>query len=452
MTNTQKNKGQYFTPEQVVFEMLEKSSEHLSSSKLKVLDPCSGSGNLIKHFDKFKINLKDLTCYEIDNIYSNHTKKFLKSTNLKFNVINSDYLLDTNKGNIYDFVIANPPYVRQELINKKLKESYLTYLESIFDVKLNKKSNLMIYFLLKIIYELKPNGIGCVIVFDSIENSKYGQDFLKVFYKHCEILNKYKLETPFENVLINAKVYIFRKNKEINILDTEVHETESNYTNFKNLLNFERGIGLKSKKAFTIESSNKLSKYAVEFIPNTKSINSKEEIEPSKAFIFEKNEEIPSEVITHISKRYKELHKKECESFYHKKKSSNIIFSYFYRDKPKFYLNHNQYLVSDNFYLVRKINNLFTEFSFSDTVLLKILNSDYFINPIIENSRDLGSGLKKIQLYEINEVLVPNWNLLDIDNLKKLSIELNKDINNEKIKQTIKKFFKIQLSDKSSRL
>ena len=51
MTDTQKNKGQYFTPEQVVFEMLEKSSEYLSSSKLKVLDPCSGSGNLIKHFE-----------------------------------------------------------------------------------------------------------------------------------------------------------------------------------------------------------------------------------------------------------------------------------------------------------------------------------------------------------------------------------------------------------------
>ena len=78
MTDTQKNKGQYFTPEQVVFEMLEKSSEYLSSSKLKVLDPCSGSGNLIKHFEKFKINLKDLTCYEIDNVYSNQTKKLLK--------------------------------------------------------------------------------------------------------------------------------------------------------------------------------------------------------------------------------------------------------------------------------------------------------------------------------------------------------------------------------------
>tara|TARA_B100002019_G_scaffold283552_1_gene290081 strand:- start:3422 stop:4753 length:1332 start_codon:yes stop_codon:yes gene_type:complete len=443
MTDTQKNKGQYFTPEQVVFEMLEKSSEYLSSSKLKVLDPCSGSGNLIKHFEKFKINLKDLTCYEIDNVYSNQTKKLLKSTNLKFNVINSDYLLDTNKGNKYDFVIANPPYVRQELINKESKESYIAYLESIFDIKINKKSNLMIYFLLKIIHELKPNGIGCVIVFDSIENSKYGQDFLKVFNKHCEVLTKYKLETPFENVLINAKVYIFKKNKEINILDPEIHKTESYYTNFKDLLNFERGIGLKSKKAFTIESSNKLSKYATEFIPNTKSINSKEDIKPSMAFIFEKNEKIPNEVITHISKRYKELHKKECKSFYHKKKTSHIIFSYFYRDKPRFYLNHNQYLVSDNFYLVRKINNLFTEFSFSDTVLVKILNSDYFINPIIENSRDLGSGLKKIQLYEINEVLVPNWNLLDINDLKKLSIELNKEIDNEKIEQTLEKFFKI---------
>ncbi len=452
MTNTQKNKGQYFTPEQVVFEMLEKSREYLSSSKLKVLDPCSGSGNLIKHFEKFKINLKDLTCYEIDNVYSNETKNFLKSTNLKYNVINSDYLLDVNKGNKYDFVIANPPYVRQELIDKELKESYIAYLEAIFDMKINKKSNLMIYFLLKIIYELKPNGIGCIIVFDSLENSKYGQDFLKVFYKHCEVLNKYKLETPFEKVLINAKVYIFRKNNKINILDTETHKTESYYTSFKDLLNFERGIGLRSKKAFTIESSNKLSKYAVEFIPNTKSINSKEEIEPSKAFIFEKGEKIPYDVITHISKRYKELHKKECKSFYHKKKSSHIIFSYFYRGKPKFYLNHNQYLVSDNFYLVQKINNLFTEFSFNNTVLVKILNSDYFINPIIENSRDLGSGLKKIQLYEMNEVLVPNWNLLDVEDLQKLSIELNKEIDDEKIEQTLGKYFKILLNDKSSRL
>ena len=84
--------------------------------------------------------------------------------------------------------------------------------------------------------------------------------------------------------------------------------------------------------------------------------------------------------------------------------------------------------------------------------MVKILNSDYFINPIIENSRDLGSGLKKIQLYEMNEVLVPNWNLLDVEDLQKLSIELNKEIDDEKIEQTLGKYFKILLNDKSSKL
>ena len=33
--------------------------------------------------------------------------------------------------------------------------------------------------------------------------------------------------------------------------------------------------------------------------------------------------------------------------------------------------------------------------------------------------------------------------MLDIDDLKKLSIELNKEIDNEKIEQTLEKFFKI---------
>ena len=61
----------------------------------------------------------------------------------------------------------------------------------------------------------------------------------------------------------------------------------------------------------------------------------------------------------------------------------------------------------------------------------------------IEDNKQVLLGLKKIQLYEINEVLVPNWNLLDIDDLKKLSIELNKEIDNEKIEQTLEKFFKI---------
>jgi hypothetical protein len=84
--------------------------------------------------------------------------------------------------------------------------------------------------------------------------------------------------------------------------------------------------------------------------------------------------------------------------------------------------------VSDNFYYINsKI--------FDAKVLIHLLNSRTFIDLIIKKSRNQGSGLRKIQLYEFKEIKIPNWGKLNkkkINNLSKL-IKVNK-FNENKLK------------------
>ena len=93
--------------------------------------------------------------------------------------------------------------------------------------------------------------------------------------------------------------------------------------------------------------------------------------------------------------------------------------NYFYRDRPKFITNPKKYIASDNFYLIKhkKLN---------PDVCKTILSSDPFIDRIIENSRNLGNGLKKIQIYELKETIIPDLSSIPKLELKKFSSNILK--------------------------
>jgi len=67
-----------------------------------------------------------------------------------------------------DIIVMNPPYVRQESIPKDLKEYYVD------KYKLDKKSDLYAYFLLRALSLLSEKGIASVICSDKWLESEYG--------------------------------------------------------------------------------------------------------------------------------------------------------------------------------------------------------------------------------------------------------------------------------------
>lgn len=433
-----KYKGQFFTPEKTAIQMFKRSSAYLTKENLNILDPCVGEGSLIRPFLK-KFKNSKFICFDIEKAFLKKTQDFLRAEVKNYQFYNEDYLLNQNYINKIDFVIINPPYVRQEWIEKRYKDKYKSIFKNYFKHDISSQSNLMVYFVLKAIIDLKVNGIGCIIVYDILENSKYGKNFFDIFYNYCEVVDQYKLRTPFEDVLIDAKVYIFRKKVKpsLNFSQNKNISINTKYIKLEDLFNIRRGLGLKSKKAFTLDQSENcvFLNHTRDFILNAKSINKySQKITTHKAFIFEDEINIPQEVREFLKDKYFTLHNKELSNLTHKEKKSPILFNYFFRERPYFFENKKLYNASDNFFLL-DFKNL------KSNILFKLLNSDNYINPIIDCSRSLGSGLNKIQLYEFKNVKVPNWLILDNDELDIFFRKINLSNNcNTTINSIVKEF------------
>ncbi|BAB59823.1 modification methylase [Thermoplasma volcanium GSS1] len=118
---------------------------------------------------------------QYSNEHDHENKKSLKkrieshTENLRKYGLNPE-VIERYMVNPADIVVMNPPYVRQESIKQERKKYYVsTY-------KLDKKSDLYVYFFMRSLWLLKPNGYVSAITSDKWLETSYGkklQDFLK---------------------------------------------------------------------------------------------------------------------------------------------------------------------------------------------------------------------------------------------------------------------------------
>ena len=145
--NSKKKLGQFFTNPSIA-EFMAKLV--VDDSTKTLLDPAVGPGIFVEKTNMIS-NKIDITCYEIDNKMITEYKK-----NIKFdtNLVKKDYL--TSNNNKYDSIIANPPYNKfQEIDNRK---DLIDLFKRKYSIKLSGYSNYCIYFLIKSLNELNPNG------------------------------------------------------------------------------------------------------------------------------------------------------------------------------------------------------------------------------------------------------------------------------------------------------
>jgi type II restriction/modification system DNA methylase subunit YeeA len=111
---------------------------------------------------------------QYSNEHGNENKRALKkriaahTENLRKFGLNPE-VIESYMVNPSDIVIMNPPYVRQESIDAKMKKYYVdTY-------KFDKKSDLYVYFFQRALRLLKQNGIVSVISSDKWLETSYGE-------------------------------------------------------------------------------------------------------------------------------------------------------------------------------------------------------------------------------------------------------------------------------------
>lgn len=183
--------GQVFTPMKLSSFM---SSLFLNTSQdIKLLDPGCGNGNLSISFlelleeKKFQGKIK-LDLFDIDNECLNELKVRLekrKSKNVKYNILNEDYILESSfhngsktQNSKYTHVIMNPPYKK---INNG--DSHRKKIESLG----LKTVNLYSSFVMMSVLQLCNGGEIVFIVPRSFTNGLYYKSFRKFLIQNLNI-------------------------------------------------------------------------------------------------------------------------------------------------------------------------------------------------------------------------------------------------------------------------
>lgn len=465
--------GQVFTPANVAQLMSELLLENTPiNKKARVLDPCIGENIFLEHLAKIETTIR-FDGIEIDKrLISSSTTDFFSLTNRNLHLGN---FFDVTKSldNKFDLIIQNPPYVRQE---KMTEENDKNKIKAIFEhknYKIPAKSNLYIYFLLKSIDLLKDNGKMVAIVYDSWLYSAYGESFKQTLASlgSVESVIHFQAEA-FTNADVGATILEFTKNKPQTskvryaeyenalkvkhlkdvkwsyrpitdlVDDRKTNNSDDRFVSLGTVAEINRGTSAQSNKLFVFKE--KSFNETIPFLKSVKDISSmsaKEDrhlLAVENSFAAETSTYLQQikELILKNNHEYQVLAKRieKGEVWYTPRlaKPGDIIFNYYLRDSFDFILNSKRLQSSDNFYNLRFKSDVMAYFA--------MLNSARVKNSVLRSSRRQGSGLRKVQIYEFKNVLVPNLNTFSktsIEILEKLGKQLSKQLRNSPKKQQI---------------
>lgn len=455
--NEKKYLGQVFTPAPVADFMLSLFSKSITKDTT-ILDPCIGPNTFFSLLDTSKVN-PHLTGVEIDSKLINASIKQFYQGNKRNLISNSFFNHPLSKK--YDYIIQNPPYVRQELLNTELN-SKDQILESIGELAslIPSQSNLYVYFLVKSILHLKEGGQLIAIIYDSWLYSSFGKCLRNIFtlFGHLKTIYHVK-DDVFPDAEVGATIIVFQR-KAAMVSDTKT----TKYYNVPTLADLTKksiskatSINIPEAKLLTY-SFNEIScidfgstffkkikelsskvvqrgtssvanghflhtyKRFKESVPLVKDISKIKQFavteETSYLLAIEKNPSPKTDIylqeiklaILDAEGKFEAVKKKikTGEKWYkiNFKKKGNFIFNYYMRNNVDFIYNPNLLHASDNFYIVNIEDN--------PLAYLAILNSTFTKIALLLNSRNQGNGLRKVQLYEFNEVPIIDIGMLSL--------------------------------------
>lgn len=458
--------GQVFTPHILAKFMVSLFKSDLKEDS-KILDPCIGPNTFFSYLDDINTSIQ-ITGIELDeSLISENIRGFYSKQNRQLHI---DSFFNFSLANKFNFIVLNPPYVRQELmmVGENSKQHALKSLSSLSHI-IPAKSNLYVYFLLKTIFHLADNGRMIAVIYDSWLYSEFGKALKDAFVRFGSIEGIYHFKkSAFPDAEVGATVIDFKrilnqkdKNKLIKIYSLKtIDEVDSYMTKIKlsfkqisvqdfftHRFNEETVIDFKNDFFKSIEKvsiqpiqrgiSSIANKYFIqqkktfeESIPFVKDVTtiSNFKINNELFYLLSLNGDISEKTKNHLkiakkeiigeSEKFKALKKQiELNPNWYKvqlKKPGNLLFNYYLRKNIDFLLNEELHYSSDNFYILNIEKNLLAIFA--------ILNSSFTRISILLHSRNQGNGLRKIQLYEFKALPVIDIYKLSNDTIAQLEI------------------------------
>ncbi len=420
--------GQVTTPEAIARSMACQLFRERPEKPVLVLDPCVGpstfpralmSTGVLRPGDK-------LTLVDIDKKMVDRAYKWAEEAGLDATAKCADYI-GTPFAAGYDYAILNPPYVRQEWL--EVKDDYIRWFEGRYSLQVPGTSNLYVYFIIKVLKELRAGGQMACIVYDSWQYTRFGKWLVGVLERECDrITIETETEQPFRERLIDATVIYARKSivsksgvEKPRLLDTCLRASPlssiKGFCALTDVFETRRGLRLKQADFFLCDSRTRAKLGATPFV---KKVGKCEGYEvspnhPEAALLLTTGEEkLP--VRMELERRLLEALKypqdnisiltwfrerPESWMLHRQAPYANLIFNYYIRNRPKHILN-SSLPYSDNFY------GLSIQGAVPAVAWLAVLNSTAACVEVLSRARNQGSGLAKIQLFEYRNVKIPN--------------------------------------------
>lgn len=419
--------GQVFTPAFIASYMAESLSRNCQDEEAKILDPCVGPYTFPQALlNAGMLNPKQtVTVVDVDQEMVSLTDEWGIEHGVNLHSIAADYL-ELPMSNEYDYAILNPPYVRQEWLDKK--SHYQELFKARYGLNIPGTSNLYIYFLVKVIMDLKPRGHLISIVYDSWQSTQYGQWLLAFFRFFCNSLQiKTVSNQPFDNRLIDATIIQVIKKSDLNY-NSFSYEKErytgrgvlfdiEGFSPVHDIFSTQRGLRLKQANFFLSSMTASSSVGATPFIKKIGKLRgySVPEDHPEAALLIASDSDnilALNELQRRITFAEKEPEKNVAILTWFQERPDSwflhgeapyapILFNYYLRNRPKHIFNSDR-KYADNFYGLLPLDNI------SPFAYVAVLNSTGVCAEILAHARNQGNGLSKIQLYEYRNIYVPD--------------------------------------------
>jgi adenine-specific DNA-methyltransferase len=435
--------GQVFTPPVLAERMvLGLGLENLEGS-VRMLDPSVGPDTFPAALRKVSNSNWLLDAIDVD---PSMCRCVAASGDKRVKVEEGDYLSRPRR--IYDAAILNPPYVRQEWLRDKKRVRSIV--RNLTGVDVPGTSNLYVYFVVKVVSELRTGGQMACLVYDSWQSTLFGRWLKSYLDDHCVWRCEAVPDCPFEGRLIDATIIYATKSKSAALTHTTMTRelSKPGFADISALFTSRRGLRLKQADFFMTTIERQAEEGSTPFVKKIRKIAgfSVPSEHPEAALLVDQSG-TDMRTIAAIERRLASARLSEADNvsiltwyaerpeawYRHRPAPTDVIlFNYYLRHRPKHIMNSDRSGYSDNFYGITPRDSL------SPFAWLAALNASASVIGILRGARNQGAGLAKLQLFEYREAQVLDirkWNCADLAELEVLGRQLadNKRDPNESI-------------------
>jgi len=407
--------GQVFTPPPIAQKMADALLQGRQAESVSILDPAVGPGTFPRAMRELgvlkptdRVLARDIDPAMIAACLSD-------SPPANWQIAVGDYIEEDFAAS-FDYAILNPPWVRQEWIAKKVE--YRKQLWERYGETSPGTSNLYVYFMVRVVHDLKPGGKFVAIVYDSWKSTRYGEWLMKFLERHCDELHwEPASPQPFDGRLIDATIVIGRRAVK-GRLAAAAGATEAlsaGFTRLGDLAETRRGLRLKQASFFLAKTPIPGATPFVKKIGRVEGYSLPSSHPEWALLAHSLGADVPA--VLEIRKRLTlalqdPIHNQSVLTWYRERPDTwfvhrvppraPILFNYYLRNAPRHILSDGR-AYADNFYGVTPHHEYPVLAAFA------VLNSRQVSLALVGNARNQGNGLLKLQLFEYRKVVIPDW-------------------------------------------